>query len=732
MKLQELYLIYKNLIAAFKIIRTKRFKEEQIVSYYNNHIQVLINQLLQNENMCMDVIDLSNMTLDSLSDTSLIDNTIELLESYLHKLPIKQPEIVFLLTAPFDEEEKTGDGQYARSLIEGFYMHTQTQCFWIKEESLMLANDEQPNAYYKLPKYKHIKPIPEKTIPSVYVLQSVANQRTVISGYKVSSKVVLERITERVKRETTVRTPKIITNIRKKLIAITFYREGKVHLMYKSHVQKRMDKLRTKLDVLYRDSESKDNAIVLMEQAIALFQSLLTEFKNDSYFESELIVIFDKLSGLHEDNCYDINTDAVIRIDNTDLKNSFANHFNAAYEVAKHCPDRIAVVKNIKRTIQSIGQGKKVALDIHIRLPDTGVFFMPSDISLFKRQGMAVNITVHEYKQNYTRPYLQQRTHALLVQADSVLFFNEKDKSNAIRASISGNTDSKRDNNWSIIKYDLASKAHTTVASQVLSKMEQRSPELILAKSPNILCFGTIRSNKGFDVAIGIAQLIKKRVKNQAVAGIIPKVIIAGDPQSFTIMKKACEERFGKGLWAQYHNQNQYAIDDAASDARAQKIAYWNKALTALNINSHDLNNPYLEIIAWVDNLPGLKDQCKYVIRLDDMGMRNNGSGIISVLSIGLIYTKWGCVTDKEYQPGGAHANAIIMCDLKYGADNKAHKVKNYRKSTGKTFLDFYTKYNKNKRIESSYKRNENVWDLRRFARLNSCKRARSNPMWNR
>ena len=65
-------------------------------------------------------------------------------------------------------------------------------------------------------------------------------------------------------------------------------------------------------------------------------------------------------------------------------------------------------------------------LDIHIRPPDCGVFTTPEDIKSFQKAGIKVNITIHEYKQNYTRRYLQQYTHDLMREANSVQFFNKK------------------------------------------------------------------------------------------------------------------------------------------------------------------------------------------------------------------------------------------------------------------------------------------------------------------
>ena len=84
---------------------------------------------------------------------------------------------LFLLTAPFDEAAKTGDGQYAATLEKSFadqYAHA-VICVWLKEAK----------HHYTVPCPQGTRSIPAKTIPSTYVLQPIANEHTVISGYQL-------------------------------------------------------------------------------------------------------------------------------------------------------------------------------------------------------------------------------------------------------------------------------------------------------------------------------------------------------------------------------------------------------------------------------------------------------------------------------------------------------------------------------------------------------------------
>lgn len=109
---------------------------------------------------------------------------------------------IYLLTAPFDEEAKTGDGQYAASLELGFaenYEHI--PCKWLKKDK----------GDYSIPFPTGTTSIPEETIPSAIVLQPVANENTVISGYKLKDTVSSPEKAQEVNNKTvSPRTPKII------------------------------------------------------------------------------------------------------------------------------------------------------------------------------------------------------------------------------------------------------------------------------------------------------------------------------------------------------------------------------------------------------------------------------------------------------------------------------------------------------------------------------------------
>lgn len=53
-------------------------------------------------------------------NAQLIQKLIICTKQAYSSLNLQEPDLIFLLTAPFDEAAKTGDGQYAQSLVQGF------------------------------------------------------------------------------------------------------------------------------------------------------------------------------------------------------------------------------------------------------------------------------------------------------------------------------------------------------------------------------------------------------------------------------------------------------------------------------------------------------------------------------------------------------------------------------------------------------------------------------------
>lgn len=768
---KNLFDVYMDLIDSLKMIKSQQITETEIMNI-NELFRFFIEQTQKNDSAGKSEELISQLqvllgTKDIFLDDEHIKQLIALTEDIFSSLNIQTPERVFLLTAPFDEAAKTGDGQYAKSLVEGFKAHgNQTDCIWLKE-----IED-----HYTLKLESGLRSIPEGTIPSIYVLQPVANGHTVISGYQCPSDKLLDEAKDKIKGQITLRTPKVVLDKDNTLKYIGYQGLNAPIIVSQDDIEERLARLRSIrnenlrlldelsdvknitsklsdciseciaqrkiIDELFTaepvDQKKIDNVITDINNYITLIagltntpslknidlancstkietsqqissrlkimKSLLTklrkpidniekinipldaaigflaelndQFAPSQYNEEELVTLINKMSGINE-CAYDYESD-IARKKST-KKPNVTDAFNKALDVAKQDEDRKTVIIGLIKTIKRLSQDKKSVIDIHIRPPDTGILVMPEDIALFREAGLLVNITVHEYKQNYTRRYLQQFTHEILRVADSVLFFNEKDRHNAYSAAQIGSVDSKHTQLWTITPYDLEKKSGLTVASQVLSG-EALPPLEVIQKQPNILSFGTIRPGKGFEEALRIATLLNDK-KEEALleaeeAPPFIAVLIAGDPQSREIMESLFIERYGKAALKEFQSQHPYTCKEEQS---AEKRVYWKQAKSYLDKLQWPLKNPHLEIHPWCepDELDILKSRSKYVCRMDDMGMRNNGSAIISVLDVGIVYTKWGCVTDKYYfqqdldEDNACYLGCVDLGEEKYGLHSK-------------------------------------------------------------
>ncbi|RUR06901.1 Dot/Icm T4SS effector Ceg32/SidI [Legionella sp. km772] len=793
---------------------------------------------------------------------------------------------IYLLTAPFDEDAKTGDGQYAASLETGFAQHyTKIPCVWLKKD----------DHKYNIPLPAGTESFPEKTIPSAIVLQPVANENTIISGYKLTTESATAEEAEQVNKQTvSPKTPKAILNPDNSLRSLTImdiYSQKPIHLdtlIVKGLIESLNEK-KTKLEEAialnhekmprsqkakiaflvktYRSNEGNIQSHCSLNEyieahiankafltrhakALSVFTALDKHFAGPVDLNA-LEKLADKLTGVRDyaydfhshtlpydlendkgfRNLYDLDglkssieaickklkalsirqrvikqyplsvhelsseaelddklklinlmytgyageyskekfIEAFLESNPLDLElaandeieqalrfytkidkllasksnivdkkayrdkllprlqallscnfepyqsvnstlNSFygkrkfsaSEGFHLAYQANQRDPIKYKVIDDIIKSMQPIE--KDTHLDIHIRPPDCGVFITAADIKKFQEAGIRVNITIHEYKQNYTRRYLQQYTHDLMRQANSVQFFNASDRDNAIIAATYGDCDKrnttepsgiekkKREvgadfplDKYPVQKYDLAAKSGLTVASQNLST-EPSHPKDVVAKPGNILSFGTIRPGKGFEEAYKLAQLIKEDADTiRGKIRTVPVVKLAGDPQDRDLMQKIVVERFGSAAVEAYQQVPSQAYKDSFTNG--QRRDYWKNLVNALNKKVTEeavpLNNPYIEIHPWCEphELLALKENCKYVCRMDDMGMRNNGSAIISVLDVGIVYTKFGSVTDDIFLKGGKYGKAVDIGEHRYGKHSLFLKAEEYARA---------------------------------------------------
>ena len=587
---------------------------------------------------------------------------------------------LFLLTAPFDEAAKTGDGQYAATLEKSFadgYAHA-VKCVWLKEAE----------HHYTVPCPEGTRSIPAKTIPSTYVLQRIANENTVVSGYQLltSDKSAFAAAQDINARTVSPRSPKVILNQDGHLMALTImnHHQSTPVVLAVDDVARLIDKLsKPRVNPVDISKKERTELSQKIKAAKLLFAELGACF-HALFNVNQLIHISDKLTGVKKE-VYDFSIDDISLRPSTKL--SASEGFRLAHEASRHDPLKRQLIDGLIQTMRPMADDSDTYLDVHIRPPDCGAFISSDDIGAFQNAGIRVNLTIHEYIQNYTRRYLQQYTHDLMRKADSVQFFNQRDCDDAVLAATHGDCDQRNTATESGIRkkmmqvgesaqleafviepYALEVKSGLSVASQTLSD-EPPHPEDILRKPANFLSFGTIRPGKGFEEALELAQSVKAK-ENLITQKIkhAPMILVAGDPQDHKLMRNLANERFGEERVKRYQDAHPCLPNLNADERRT----YWKELVSALN--SYSLHNEHLEIHPWCEKneLLALKKRSKYVCRMDDMGMRNNASAIISVLDVGIVYAKFGAATDDMYNPKkhGQYANAVDIGQDRYGKYN--------------------------------------------------------------
>lgn len=102
--------------------------------------------------------------------------------------------------------------------------------------------------------------------------------------------------------------------------------------------------------------------------------------------------------------------------------------FSAAYATLAQDPNRKAAIAGVKDYVLQKAQEESVVpiLNLQLRPPETGFAFIPEDIEDFRRSGIKVNVTCHEYELNRDRAHLQDVLHGYFKAADSVTFLINK------------------------------------------------------------------------------------------------------------------------------------------------------------------------------------------------------------------------------------------------------------------------------------------------------------------
>jgi hypothetical protein len=352
--------------------------------------------------------------------------------------------------------------------------------------------------------------------------------------------------------------------------------------------------------------------------------------------------------------------------------------------VDKNAERNNSILNIIKYIKENTEPHQQPILALQFRPPETGCFLTPQDLSIIRSAGIRVNITVHEYGLNYTRPHLQAYSHEFFEQADHVFFLNKQDKDAAVESTKRGKLYDAEGavekfskeklplkDELPIPYYDLESKSSFTQVPPTV-KVSTDTIENSLQRKPNISWFGMIRPWKGIEQAIEIATLMQAKqmmgtpVEKEILNGA--KVIIAGLPAVNKTMLDLFTAAFkldateAQQLKAEYEKIEASQPKSAAPPSDAW-TNWWKIKLDEFKTQGRpDL--PPVEIYLNVDmeqNI-NLHKECLYAYKPDSKGLAGNSSSIISEMAQKCItITKWGYCTPVEFLAGGQYEGALIL-----------------------------------------------------------------------
>ncbi|MBI2791950.1 MAG: hypothetical protein HYX61_08330 [Gammaproteobacteria bacterium] len=357
--------------------------------------------------------------------------------------------------------------------------------------------------------------------------------------------------------------------------------------------------------------------------------------------------------------------------------------FQEMVEIVKSNNRRMqAVLKVIEYIKENTKHNQKPILALQFRPPETGCFLTPEDVKIIKSAGITVNITVHEYGLNYTRPHLQAYSHEFFEQADHVFFLNKQDQDAAVESSKLGKLYDAEGavekfskeklplkEELTIQFYDLASKSSVTQVPPTV-KVSTDSIEDSLKRMPNISWFGMIRPWKGIEQAIEIATLMQAKQmmgtpeEKEVLMGT--KVIIAGLPAVNKTMLDLLTAAFklAPGEALDLKNELRLAEENYKLPPPCAFWTEWWKSRVKEFTMQNRVGLPPVEIHLDVDmdqNIQ-LHKECLYAYKPDSKGLAGNSSSIISEMAQKCItITKWGYCTPSEFLSDGPYDGALIL-----------------------------------------------------------------------
>lgn len=308
-----------------------------------------------------------------------------------------------------------------------------------------------------------------------------------------------------------------------------------------------------------------------------------------------------------------------------------------AYRMIIDDDTRKQAVANVFNYILS-HEGSKI-FHLQLRTPETGCMFLPEDLKNLKKKGVKVIVTCHEWQLNNDRVHFQRQAMSYFQQSDKVVFLNQKDASHALNFA-----------KTQLPEKEFPAKYSVTAVPVTVSIDHPPSVDEVVKRDSNILIFGLMRANKGFEEAVDLAKLISKKGLKEC------KVIIAGKPMSFSYFISLAKPVLAlqpldietlTSAW------NKDPVDLTEFRKAVDLIQKENRphALPAefhLNLNEMEMQ--------------ALVSKCKYAYKPDNKGFANNASSVINLLANGCVtFSKWGIVTSDEFLKGGKYEKALSL-----------------------------------------------------------------------
>jgi hypothetical protein len=320
-----------------------------------------------------------------------------------------------------------------------------------------------------------------------------------------------------------------------------------------------------------------------------------------------------------------------------DPKSIEYQHIKADHKLIIDNDNRKQAVANVINYMLSF-DGPKI-FHLQLRTPETGCMFLPEDLKKMRDQGIQVVVTCHEWQLNNHRPWYQDQALKYFQQVDKVIFLNPDDAAHAVNYA-TVNTPGKK----------FPSKYGVSAVPVTVNIENPPTVDEVVRRDKNIITFGLIRPNKGFEQSVALAR----EIKTSGLEGC--KVLIAGKPVSFEYFIKLATDVLAL-------KQDDKLKLKEAWDKDPVKLLEFKKTVSNLQKeNRPDALPAEFHIDLSEQELNTLISKSKYAYKPDNKGFANNASAIINLLANGCVtFAKWGSLTDKKFLRGGAHENAIIL-----------------------------------------------------------------------